>query len=126
MSNGTRSPALNPRLAPTQIPSKPPEFSNPSSRVFGNGVSAAVPESIREEPDPSDTRSSPIRGSDFLVPAITAKSSMRGEIRIEYGREAGVPTKFSGTPPDAAISRSLSPPSVSNDERNDPVAASPA
>jgi hypothetical protein len=37
-----------------------------------------------------------------------------------------MPTKFSGTPPGVAISSSLSPASVSIEERNDPVAASPA
>ena len=36
------------------------------------------------------------------------------------------PTIASGTPPEAVISRSLSPASVSIDERNEPAAAVPA
>src|SRR4051794_38901482 len=51
---------------------------------------------------------------------------MRGLMRRGYGNVASLPTRASGTPPAAVTSRSLSPASVSIEDRNDPAAALPA
>src|SRR3954447_10079592 len=51
---------------------------------------------------------------------------MRGLMRRGYGNCANVPTNVSRTPPAAVTSRSLSPASVSIEDRNEPAAALPA